>query len=151
PAPAGCGPPRPSPGATRRAGRPAPGSHRCRRSAIPTRQVSHRPPDAVDVLSHEKPLLATDAPPAPLELRQALRTIDRHIDDTLTWPESAQLEAFFTQDWRSSTQSGARPVGTQGQLPCGTGPPGHGGGSGGAGSLLAPGSVEAPSYVEPHW
>ncbi|MEU0157023.1 hypothetical protein [Micromonospora fulviviridis] len=30
-----------------------------------------------------RPLLAADAPPAPLQLRQALRTIDRHIDDYL--------------------------------------------------------------------
>ena len=28
-----------------------------------------------------RPLLAADQPPAPLELRRALRTIDRHIDD----------------------------------------------------------------------
>ncbi len=30
-----------------------------------------------------RPLMAADRPPAPLELRQALRTIDRHIDDYL--------------------------------------------------------------------
>jgi hypothetical protein len=30
-----------------------------------------------------RPLLAADQPPAPLQLRQALRTIDRHIDDYL--------------------------------------------------------------------
>jgi hypothetical protein len=30
-----------------------------------------------------RPLLAADRPPAPLELRQALHTIDRHIDDYL--------------------------------------------------------------------
>jgi hypothetical protein len=30
-----------------------------------------------------RPLMAADAPPAPLQLRQALRTIDRHIDDYL--------------------------------------------------------------------
>jgi hypothetical protein len=30
-----------------------------------------------------RPLMAADAPPAPLPLRQALRTIDRHIDDYL--------------------------------------------------------------------
>ncbi|HET8659479.1 MAG TPA: hypothetical protein VFM55_10830 [Micromonosporaceae bacterium] len=30
-----------------------------------------------------RPLLAADRPPAPLQLRQALRTIDRHIDDYL--------------------------------------------------------------------
>jgi hypothetical protein len=31
-----------------------------------------------------RPLLAADTPPAPLPLRQALRTIDRHIDDYLS-------------------------------------------------------------------
>ncbi len=31
-----------------------------------------------------RPLLAADHPPAPLQLRQALRTIDRHIDDYLS-------------------------------------------------------------------
>ena len=31
-----------------------------------------------------RPLLAANAPPAPLPLRRALRTIDRHIDDYLT-------------------------------------------------------------------
>ena len=30
------------------------------------------------------PLLAADRPPAPLELRQALRTIDRHVEDYVT-------------------------------------------------------------------
>ncbi|HYU09418.1 MAG TPA: hypothetical protein VEK77_08565 [Gemmatimonadales bacterium] len=30
-----------------------------------------------------RPLMAADAPPAPLPLRQALRTIDRHLDDYL--------------------------------------------------------------------
>jgi hypothetical protein len=30
-----------------------------------------------------RPLMAADAPPAPLALRQALRTIDRHIDEYL--------------------------------------------------------------------
>jgi len=28
-----------------------------------------------------RPLLAANAPPAPLQLRQALRTIDRHVED----------------------------------------------------------------------
>ena len=30
-----------------------------------------------------RPLLAADQPPAPLALRQALRTIERHVDDYL--------------------------------------------------------------------
>jgi hypothetical protein len=58
---------------------------------LPGRNVYHLTPDgqrfAVFYTKlHNRllrPLMAADAPPAPLELRQALRTIDRHIDEYL--------------------------------------------------------------------
>src|SRR5207248_11536414 len=44
-----------------------------------------------------RPLMTADAPPAPLPLRQALRTIDRHIDDYLDQARVSLLEQHLAQ------------------------------------------------------